>query len=377
MGNMSELRQKFIHWYFDEFQLTDLYRDMVDTIEDSPWHRERNVGAHTDMVVSQYLSRTEQIDNEFFDKSFDVRGAIGCAFHDVAKPPCEIVKYKPERGEYRAYYGHEQVSARMWEDWAVRNWTFLSEEFLLEPQDIYTIGWMIEHHVPWANKKDEKLNAFANTAYETLALAPTWINMLMADQTGRISDDSHQRLEECGAWIDDHRDRRHKAMHRWKTYSDKTVYMLIGAPGCGKSTYRNKLLADHPDAAIVCMDDLRLEWYGGSYDDAFIASTKDSKFNAKVDKTYIETLRENDVVILDNTNTMTKKRRRWLAPARARDFKVAAVLFPVAKETLKERQSKRDKFVPFKVIDGMYDRMQLPMIGDFDEVIVCDGNLET
>ena len=151
--------------------------------------------------------------------------------------------------------------------------------------------------------------------------------------------------------------------------------MLIGPPGCGKSTYRSKIFKEHPTAAIVSMDDLRLEWYGGSYDEAFNASTKDKQFNAKVDQRYIETLRDNDVVILDNTNTMTKARRRWLAPARARDFRIKAVLFPVSKDVIKERQSKRDKFIPHDVVDRMYDRMQLPMYGDFDDVIVVGSNL--
>lgn len=151
--------------------------------------------------------------------------------------------------------------------------------------------------------------------------------------------------------------------------------MLIGAPGCGKSTYRKKLLEQHPDAPTVCMDDLRLEFYGGTYDEAFIASTKDKSFNAKVDKRYIETLNAHDVIILDNTNTMTKTRRRWLAPAKARKFNLTAVLFPVDLEEIKDRQNKRDKFVPFHVVESMYNRMQLPMYGDFDDVIVHDGNL--
>lgn len=365
---MTDVRQRFIHWYFEEFQQSDLYAAMAATVEDSPWHRERNVGVHTDMVVAQYLAR---------NTDFDVRGAIGCAFHDVGKPPAEIIKFREDRGQYRAYHGHELVSARMWEDWAVQNWPFLRDTFELEPRDIYTIGWMIEHHVPWATKKDAKLDAFAATAFETLGHSSAWTDMLMADQTGRISDSSHQRMAEAEVWIEDHVRRREAAEHRYQKFDNgKVVYMLIGAPGCGKSTYRRKLLSSSPDAAVVSMDDMRLEFYGGPYDKAFLASTKDSKFGAKVDKRYIETLRENDVVILDNTHTAAKARRRWIAPAKARDFKLIGVLFPVALDTIQARQRTRgDKVVPDDVVENMYTRMSLPMYGEFDEIIVHDGNL--
>lgn len=370
-----DIKQKFIHWYFDDFHYDPKFVAMRETSEDSPWHRECNVGIHTDMVVAEYLSRSSP---------FDIRGAIGSAFHDVGKPPSEIIKYREDRGEYRAYHGHELVSARMWEDWAVRNWTFLATEFGLEPLDLYTIGWMIEHHVPWATKKDDKLNAFARTAYMTLPGAPAWTDMLLADQYGRISDLSHERGEEAQLWVNDHEDRKYRAEHAsWTPYTDNKVYMLIGPPGAGKSTFRKALEKSYEnnmevDLTTVSMDDLRLEWYGGAYDEAFAKASKDSKFNAKVDKHYVETLRNNNIVILDNTNTAAKARKRWMAPARARNFRIIAVLFPSTLQQVKERQKIRsDKEVPLDVVEKMYNRLSLPLYGDFDEIIVDVNNLPT
>lgn len=365
------IKQDFIHWYFEEFKLDSLHVEMTNAVEDSPWHRERNVGVHTDMVVSEYLARSTIQD-------FDVRGALGCAFHDVGKPSSEILKYREDRGEYRAYHGHELVSARLWEDYAVRNWEMLRSRFCLQVKDIYTIGWMIEHHVPWATKKDDKLNAFAITAYETLRHNNTWTNMLLADQYGRVSDDSHQHYEAAAEWILDHDNRRYKAEHRWRKFEDKTVYMLIGAPGSGKSTHRYHLgLQSDRRYETLCMDDLRMEWYDqNDYANAFAKATKDSSFNAKVDKVYVEMLRNNDYIILDNTNTSAKARRRWIAPAKARNFNIVAMLFPSTMQQVKSRQSTRlDKTIPLDVVDNMYSRMSLPMYGEFDDVIVTDGNL--
>ena len=78
---MTNLKSEFIKWYNNEFHLDPLYVAMENTVEDSPWHRERNVGVHTDMVVSEYIARNQS--------DWDIAilcGAFACAFHDVGKP---------------------------------------------------------------------------------------------------------------------------------------------------------------------------------------------------------------------------------------------------------------------------------------------------
>jgi predicted kinase len=82
------------------------------------------------------------------------------------------------------------------------------------------------------------------------------------------------------------------------------------------------------------------------------------------------------VLVLDNTNTTRKGRQRWIAPAHARDFNITAVMFPVTLDAVQKRQHTRgDKVVPKNVVDDMYNRMQMPMIGDFADVVVVDSNL--
>jgi hypothetical protein len=44
---------------------------------------------------------------------------VACLFHDVGKPPAQVTKHSEERGEYRMYAGHEQLSARIWVDYAM------------------------------------------------------------------------------------------------------------------------------------------------------------------------------------------------------------------------------------------------------------------
>jgi predicted kinase len=81
-------------------------------------------------------------------------------------------------------------------------------------------------------------------------------------------------------------------------------------------------------------------------------------------------------VVLDNTNTSAKQRRRWLAPAKARGFQLVAVVFPVDLDTVLARQNSRtDKKIPDHVVVNMYNRLSLPMYGEFDKVLVDSSNL--
>lgn len=370
---MNNKLTQFIYWYHNEFRYDPLYISMDHTKEDSPWHREETVGVHTDMVVAQYLTRgMTQVETQG-----GVLGAFAAAFHDVGKPPSEIEKFSEERGHYRAYHGHELVSARMWENWAVENWTLLRDRFGLTPVDIYKVGWMIEHHVPWGTKKPEKLHKFIATALWSDTV-DQWKSMLLADQYGRISDPSHSRGEEAEAWINNL-----KKMGTSLEVTDilgnlderKILYVFVGPPGAGKTTFRTKLI-ENWDASVVSMDDMRLAWYSDDYATAFRMSTEDKEFSAKVDREFNQALETSDVVVLDNTNTSVKGRRRFIVKAQQKGFYIRAVLFPSTLVQVLRRQNTRgDKNVPRDVVTNMYNGLSLPMIGEVNDVFVHDGNL--
>ena len=123
---------RLLSWYHNTFKDTSLFRDMEAMTEGSPYHRERNVGIHTDMVVAQYLLAAEKCD------TYDL-GLLVCIFHDVGKPSSVVHKHNEERGYYKSFPGHEWKSARMWEDYVTTNWdTFV--RMGLTVTDIYRVG---------------------------------------------------------------------------------------------------------------------------------------------------------------------------------------------------------------------------------------------
>jgi predicted kinase len=366
-----DIKHRFIHWYFDEFKTDSLYIAMDNKAENSPWHRERSIGVHTDMVVTNYLT----------SEKFSIIGAMACAFHDVGKPEACVVKHSEARGSYNSFGGHELISARYWEDYAVRNWKRLVEIFELNVTDIYAIGYAIEHHLPYDIKKEYKRDVIGKTLVE---LNIPLRDILLADTYGRISDDQEEKLQRNLDWLDTFNAEAIESNKDWKLMKDlhgyngdgsPVVYFPIGASGTGKSTFRTKLDAD---TVMHCWDDYRMEWYDTSdYAEAFRLSCNDKGYGNKTTKQFHADIETGRDVYVDNTNISAKRRRGFITHARSKGYKVVAVLFPVALQDVIDRQDSRfDKTVPEDAVRRQYMGLQAPSYGEFDHVIVKESNLK-
>lgn len=183
------------------FKQTPEWAAMVRTVEDSPWHREANVAVHTQMLLDYYMA------NFYNHRSEKQRmlSMVGCLFHDVGKPPSEVQKFSEERGNYRAYHGHEQVSARMWVNYALSNRQLITDMTSFSLADISNVALMLEHHVPFALKDKQKRQAL-KTAFITRMGEDghqAWLDLLNSDQHGRISDDQDKKLADVARWMEE------------------------------------------------------------------------------------------------------------------------------------------------------------------------------
>lgn len=369
----STTKDDFITWYFNEFHADELFLDMLRTTEDSPYHREVNVGVHTDMVVTQFLSRWNHLSRNA------MLGALACAFHDVGKPEARTRKYSSKRGHYNSFAGHEKLSARLWEDWAMRHWDFLKFTLGLNPQDFHSVAWMIEHHMPWEIKNKDTLKYMATTAdkigfdiYDAVMTSDTW---------GRISDDHPEKKQKVHDWIETLR-----GLEGAKKVpgTGPKIIMPIAPSGAGKSTLaplytRTNGPARSGECVYFSWDALRLEWYGdgSDYTKAYRESQKDSKFNNKAHKVFMDYLKAGRDIFVDNTNLSLKRRRGLLSDARRKGYYKIAVLLPIDLDTLLERRVKReDKVIPVDSVLRQYQSLSTPSYGEFDEILVVMSNVE-
>ena len=363
------LRNKFIAWYNDEFKTDPLYKKMEQTVEGSSWHRERNVAIHTDMVVSEYISWA---DKEWTTET--LVGAVACAFHDTGKPSARVEKYKPERGKYNSFGGHEIISARLWEDYACRNtermWALFEKR---EIRLIYEIGFVIEHHMPY-EVAAYKIVDIARTASKLFA-SPVFQTHLTADTHGRLADDHADKIKRVDAWIVDFE----KKMLPSNTYEPSPkapfLYIPIGPSGCGKSTHFKRLKKSDENLAFYSWDDLRMKWYNEyDYQDAYNKSVEDNQFGSKVMKEFSAHLKTRASIYVDNTNLSRRRRRPYIDDARKAGYYVIASVFPIALDTVLKRQHTRgDKNVPEVAVRQHYMSLQCPLYGEFDEIEVVNS----
>lgn len=379
-------RHDFITWYNNEFKTTQLYKDMADTVEGSPWHRENSVAIHTDMVVSQYIS--------WVNKDWDINvlvGAVACAFHDTGKPSARVVKFKPERGQYNSFGGHEIISARLWEDYAVKNAERMQLLFGADSMDayydlIYKVGFVIEHHMPYEQGSD-KIQDMATTSAKLFGYVdkdgfntqPIFQNHLMADTVGRIADDHSKKIQAVQNWIFEFDKKTFKPFRSDDViHPQKTVIVPIGPSGCGKSTLLKTLRKYHGDhIEHYSWDNLRLEWYSPDYDKAYKMSTEDSHFRARYMKVFNDLILAGKTIYVDNTNLSRKRRRPWIDAARKHGYNVIGYVFPTTSDIVISRQKTRgDKSVPADAVLGHYMSLQGPLYGEFDAINVINTNRE-
>lgn len=318
----------FSNWYHSVFRNDPLYVRMSSEVENSPWHREANVGVHTDMVVSAFLDNFYNlIPNRLTANVI----AIALAFHDTGKPYARVEKFSEERGNYRSFGGHELISARLWEDWAATHWDSLVTTFNMVPYDIYRIAWLIENHLPYGLRKENKLNNLRQTAVRVVDSTWGFMAMLMSDTIGRISDDHETKVATTQQWCVDN---LIIPMDTSVLDMKKVLYLPITTKE--EKTYQ--LFVDRlSDGGEYKFDVLPLD-------------------DVNQNPAFVRALKSHNAVYVYGKNLTRKTRRFFVDTARNNNFTVVAILCPSTMDSC--------------LSDRVYMSVQMPSYGEVDRVDV-------
>lgn len=185
--------------FLEGFKLGILWYDMENTVEGSKFHREANVATHTTMLLDHYY-------NNFFEHRTEKQrmlSLVSCVFHDVGKSRSMIMKFSEERGHYKAFHGHEKVSANLWIDYAYSNSEIVKDLLGLSFREVHDIAQMIEFHLPFELKNKQKREALKTSLIKRLGVEghQAWLDFILCDQHGRIAEDQETKLAKVDVWM--------------------------------------------------------------------------------------------------------------------------------------------------------------------------------
>jgi predicted kinase len=144
------------------------------------------------------------------------------------------------------------------------------------------------------------------------------------------------------------------------------LYLLVGVPGSGKSTYARTELADK---WRVCLDDLRFmlsrDPYAPSLQPVALA-LEEAALRALLGG--VDGRRQD--VVVDATNITRSRRQRYLRLAASFDVPVVAVFVQCDLQVAMARNRARPQPVPDEVVERMYRSLQPPDLSEgFEDVI--------
>ena len=147
-----------------------------------------------------------------------------------------------------------------------------------------------------------------------------------------------------------------------------TLYITVGLPGSGKSTYVKNFIKDK-EIEYLSSDSLRAV-YGKSEEDQTVTPLVFGHIKRKVD----EFLKDGKNVLVDATSVNRKERSDYINTAKKYGAKVVAIVFKMDRQGLIDRNKKRGeqggRVVPDWVIDKMLNKFEEPSYDEGIDVMI-------
>lgn len=135
------------------------------------------------------------------------------------------------------------------------------------------------------------------------------------------------------------------------------AFVMVGAPGAGKSTFARRIKAKHPGAVIICGDEIRKDLYGNA----------DIQGNwVEIHDEIVRRLEENtgSVIIMDGTHYRASYRKETLSLLQSYGYSdVEAVVVNPPLDLCLAQNAARSRIVPRYVIEKMHSSLQASLRG--------------
>jgi predicted kinase len=329
----------------------------------NPYHLEGSVWTHTAMVTS--------VAKEIHSDDFCFQ--VATLFHDIGKP---LMRQIRDNGRV-AFFNHENMSVFI----ALRMMNYMDSLASLTKEEKIRILSIINLHGDFyslAGASDAK--KVVKLSERFVRKADLFIDVMdhvHCDHAGRFCRDEGRTFsEEIICEVLDRINTSERNHDVYDRFTDRSVTLMIGPPGSGKSTWLEPNFEDEHTKVIsrdqVIMDMAEAETKKKTtYSEAWHIVDQGAVTHKTRDDFTTATFDPGVSVILDMTNVSRKSRRQWLSNL-PHFIKKKAVVFLTDREELMKRNKVRSKTegkdIPTDVMDRMMSQFMIPLHDEFDDI---------
>lgn len=362
------------------------FAKLEETKQNAKWHSEGDAFLHTQYVcyAMEDILECENVDK---DCSLYKQCMVAALFHDIGK--AETTKWDEEKKDWKTK-NHGAVGER------ITRRMLYDEDVILREK----ICYMVRHHMKLHHVMDDPIE----TTHKLIKLSNGMVGisimlwLMAADMKGTGYFTEHDDavinkinqikklcvglncLTQPFSALD-----RTKLVMSWndcldnKTVKGKpfTVYIFVGFPGCGKSTYIKNHL---PNINVISRDTIRGELgiNGATVDNGkkvVGAKEEEKEVSSIFDKRMIECCEKRESFVIDNTNLKYTYRQSYLKKIMQYNPYVK-IIYIEAPNMLEDCIDRRSGEIPQSVYDRMYNNFDFPQLTECNELLIVKQSFD-
>jgi predicted kinase len=337
------------------------FPEMASCHHSNRWHKCGSPLNHTKLVVDEILKHL----NESKNSEHYLILVVSAMLHDVGKIK---TTYWNEKENDWCCKSHGEEGAKMIRD------IFQEEDIIRREKVIYMVRYhMLLHYTPTQPKsrQERDLNILSN------GLVPFEDMLLLneCDMRGSINEENTEEniskhIDELWKIYDEYKS-THK--NKWGYVNELTpkMYVMIGVPGSGKSTFAKETLSHKGMFVlpIISRDKERIKMGLCGNNEKCVGNTKEEDLITKiVDEQIKDWLGHNTSFIIDNTSL--KKKYREVYTKYAKEYYFEPIFVYVEAPSLNDNFLRRKGVIDKNVIQNMWNNMEFPTKDECSKLIV-------
>lgn len=326
------------------------------------WHEEGSPLEHTKLVVGKMADECSWMGKDSETYLMMMAAAL---FHDIGKPN---TTYWDEKDNDWHCKSHGAEGERIFRT------MFMDEDIVLREKIGFIIRYhMLLHSILLKNEKSQENQC--NLLIRGIVDYPFMMSLNRCDMYGS------KNIQNTKEFIEDHQRKVYALFQKYNPFQlvysrlcsvDKpNMYVMIGLPGSGKSTYA-KELSENEHIDIISRDSIRIDMgLCGEGEKCMGSPQQEKEITEIVNNKIKEYIDKRQSFIIDNTSLKKKYRDEYKKYLDGfKDYNIIYVY--VEAPSLEDNFKRRDGMIKPSVIKAMWDGMEFPTLSECSKLILVD-----